>query len=320
MLTGGFLLFLQAFRESSGAMLNSFLMSCTDMGNLPIILFLIGALYWCYDKKLGEYLLVSLSFARIVTSFTKLTVCEYRPWISNPKIHPYEEALEGATGYSFPSGHATSSTVLFIGTCLRGKVTKGLKIFLVICLFLICFSRCYLGVHSLEDIIVGIVLSFIVLFIVGKVFDKYEDNPKFDLIILAAGIILSVLFLVYAMFKSYPMNYDSAGKLIVDPAKMSFEAFKDFGFSVGTLLSWVIERRFVKFSCEGPIDCRILRVAGAYLGYLVLMHVMYPLIKGCFAPQVANFINFFMFPFYVVLLVPVIIKFFQNRKKDVYCE
>ena len=281
-------------------------------------MFLIGALYWCYDKKLGEYLLVSFAFSRILNSFVKLTACVYRPWVDDSRIHPFEGALEDATGYSLPSGHATSSGILFLGTLFKGNFTKGLKIFSIIALFLICFSRVYLGVHSLLDIVVGLIVALVPLFIVSKIFDKYEDNPNLDLILLACGIVLSVLLIAYATFKAYPMDYDAAGKLIVDPVKMALEAYKDVGFCMSILISWVIERRFINFSCEGPIDRRILRVSGAYVGYLILMNILYPLIKSSFVPQIANLINFFMFPCFVVLIVPAVIKFFQNRNKDVY--
>lgn len=180
------------------------------------------------------------------------------------------------------------------------------------------FTRCYFGVHSLADVIGAFIISLIILFVVGKLFDKLEDNPNFDLIIVGEGILLSVLLLAYATFKSYPMDYDSAGKLIVDPAKMAIDAYNDVGFSVGVLVPWVIERRFIKFTSDGPLDCKFLRIAGAYIGYMILMYVLYPLIKASFAPQLANFLNFFIFPFYVILIVPAVIKFFQNRKKDVY--
>lgn len=317
-LTSVFILFLQGLRDASGGLFDQFFMTCTGFGNIHIILFLIGVLYWCYDKKLGEYLLVSMAVARIFNSFTKLTACVYRPWVTDPNIKPFEEALPDATGYSLPSGHATSSGILFLGTYLKGNVTKGLKIFAIICLLLICFSRCYLGVHSLMDIVVGLIIVLISLFIGSKIMDKLENNPKFDLIVLGAGFVLCIVLITYATFKSYPMDYDSAGKLIVDPAKMALEAYKDSGFCLGILISWVIERRFIKFSSEGPLDRRILRVGGAYLGYLVLMNILYPLIKTSLPPQIANFLAFFMFPLYVVLIVPAIIKFFQNRHEDVY--
>ena len=93
-----FLLFLQGIRESVGGPLNTFFMNCTNFGNLSIILFLIAMIYWSYDKKLGEYLLVSLSFSRLANSFAKLTACVYRPWMANSNIHPYEKALESSTG------------------------------------------------------------------------------------------------------------------------------------------------------------------------------------------------------------------------------
>ena len=314
-LTTAFLLFLQGIRESVGGPLNTFFMNCTDFGNLPIILFLIAMVYWSYDKKLGEYLLVSLSFSRLANSFTKLTACVYRPWVADSNIHPYEKALEASTGYSFPSGHITSGTIFFIGSIIRGNITKGLKFFFIFCLVLIAFTRCYFGVHYLSDVIGAFIISLIVLFIVGKLFDKLAN---FDLVIVGAGILLSILLLVYATFKSYPMDYDSAGKLIVDPAKMAIDAYKDVGFTIGVLIPWVIERRFIKFTSDGPLDCKFLRIAGAYVGYMILMYALYPLIKASFAPQLSNFLSFFMFPCYVILIVPAVIKFFQNRKKDVY--
>lgn len=170
------------------------------------------------------------------------------------------------------------------------------------------------------DIIVGLIVALISLFIGAKLLKKVEDNPNFDLIILGVGIVFCAILIVYATFKSYPMDYDSAGKLIVDPAKMALEAYKDSGFCLGILISWVIERRFINFSSEGPIDRRFLRIGGAYIGYLVLMKMLCPLIKSSLTPQIANFLAFFMFPLYVVLIVPAVIKFFQNRSKDVYDE
>ena len=316
--TTEFLLFLQQLRAASGGILDPFFATITNLGNLPIILLLIGILYWSYDKKLGEYLLVSLAFSRIVNSFTKLTACVYRPWITDSRIKPYAAVLKDATGYSFPSGHATSGTIFFLGTSLKGKITKGLKIFLVVAFAVLCFTRCWFGVHYLTDIIGGIILSLIVLWIVSKLFDKLESNPNFDLIILTAGIVFSILLLVYATFKAYPMDYDTAGKLIVDPAKMVVDAYKDVGFTLGILIPWVIERRFIKFSTNGPKNRRIMRAVGAVAGYPLLMYIIYPLIKASLSAPLAALINFFIFPCYVILIIPLIIKFFQKRNPDIY--
>ena len=114
--------------------------------------------------------------------------------MADSNIHPYEKALETATEYSFPRGHITSGTILFIGPIIKGNITKGLQFFFIFCLVLMAFTRCYFGVHYLSDVIGAFIISLIILFIVGKLFDKLEDNPNFDLIILGAGILLSICF------------------------------------------------------------------------------------------------------------------------------
>ena len=107
------LIFLEAIREATGGIFNKFFLDVSYIANLPETVFIIAIIYWCFDKKLGEYLLISLTFARSITATIKNIAAVYRPWILDPNIHPLKEAMEEATGYSFPSGHATTSTILF---------------------------------------------------------------------------------------------------------------------------------------------------------------------------------------------------------------
>ena len=121
----------------------------------------------------------------MVNGFAKVTACVYRPWIMDSRVHPVKEAIAGATGYSFPSGHATSATFLFLGPVLRGKFSKALNIGLICCFILVAFSRNYVGVHSILDVIFAFIFTFIVLIIISKLFDKLEfmcsySNFSFD--------------------------------------------------------------------------------------------------------------------------------------------
>ena len=195
----------------------------------------------------------------------------------------------------------------------KRNISKALKIVLILCLILICLSRCYLGVHTPLDVVFGVLFSLIVLIIFKKVFDKYEDKPNFDLIILGVGIISSILLIIYSTFKGYPMDYDSAGKLIVDPTKMALDSFKNAGFSIGILLSWVIERRFIKFSVEGNLESKVLRALVGFIGFEILLTVISPLVVTLFSKQVGNFISYFLFPVYCIILIPFFTKYFQNR-------
>ena len=120
------LLFLENFRQISGGIFDNFFVTCSYFGLFPMILLLISFIYWCFDKKLGEYLLVSLSFTRIVNGFIKIGACVYRPWILNPNLHPLKEAMAEATGYSFTSGHTTSATILFCGIPIKKEISQKL--------------------------------------------------------------------------------------------------------------------------------------------------------------------------------------------------
>ena len=303
------LLFLQFIREITRGIFDAFFVNCSLFGETNVIIFIIVAVYWCLDKKLGEYLLVSQAAADLVNGLAKITACIYRPWILDSRIHPVKEALPGATGYSFPSGHTTNATTLFGGAFLRGNFPKALNIALICCLVLVGFSN-YLGVHSILDVIFGFIFTFAVLLVVSKLFDKLEDNPKLDIIISAVGIAISILIVIYALTKSYPMDYDAAGKLIVDPAILTIDTFKNAGLAVATFIFWPIERRFIKFSTDGTLEEKVTRFIFGYIGLTLVIFVIMPLFGKT---QIGGFLQNFVMMTFVILIYPAIIKFFQNR-------
>lgn len=80
----------------------------------------------------------------------------------------FEDPIQTLTSYSFPSGHAMGSTVFF-GTLaaiviwqVRDRRLCGLAIAIAgLFVALICFSRIYLGVHYLSDVIAGFLAGVI---------------------------------------------------------------------------------------------------------------------------------------------------------------
>ena len=303
-------MFLQFLRQSTGGLFDPLFLAFTYFGEPTVALVIISIIYWCLDKKLGEYLILSRASAYLVNSIVKVTACVYRPWILDSRIHPVKEAIAGSTGYSFPSGHVTTATGLFGGLALRGKFSRALKIVLIIALVLVAFSRVYLGVHTVPDVVFGFILTLIVLVVFSKLFDKLEEHPNLDIIISSLGIVISILVVIFTLTKSYPMDYDAAGKLIVDPVIMTIDTFKSAGLGVGLFLSWPIERRFICFSADGSIKSKLAR---AVLGLIALLFIFIG-INMLFGDTPARaFWQCFAIMILVMLIYPAIIKFFQDR-------
>ena len=293
-----------------GGVFDPLFLACSYFGKPAIAIIIISLIYWCFNKKLGEYLILSLTSAYVVNGIVKIIACVYRPWILDSRIHPVEDAIPDATGYSFPSGHVTTATTLFGGIALKGNLLKALKIVLIICVVLVAFSRIYLGVHTVPDVVFGFIVTFIVMLIFSKLFEKLEENPNLDIIISVIGIVISVLVVIFAFTKSYPMDYDAAGNLIVDPIIMTIDTFKSAGMAIGVFLCWPIERRFINFSIEGTAKIKAIR---AIFGLMVLLFAMG--ITLLFEESIiGGFLQSLLIMVVIVLIYPAIIKFFQNRK------
>ena len=79
------------------------------------------------------------------------------------------------TGFSFPSGH-TTMIVVFFGLIIylfsKKKIKKVNSLIAILIIFLIGFTRVYLRVHWLTDIIGGFILGGIILFLTILTFKK----------------------------------------------------------------------------------------------------------------------------------------------------
>jgi membrane-associated phospholipid phosphatase len=139
----------------------------TLLGNVQIVLSLalvVTVLFWLWNKRAYIFpLWVSLGGSYLVTILGKVVLHRQRP----PGIGAYDEIF-----YSFPSGHATISLAFygFIAYFLmRHIVTWRNRLnFSFVAIMLIAaigFSRLYLGVHYLSDVLGGYLLGLVWLII-----------------------------------------------------------------------------------------------------------------------------------------------------------
>ncbi len=303
-----YLLLLQNLREATGGVLNGAFELITKLGEASIVTLLVAFVYWCVDKREGIFLMLTFYYNRVINGFLKITACVYRPWIRDARVVPVPEAMADATGYSFPSGHSANATSFFGGLAYNKKYPKIFRVLMVILVLLVGFSRNYLGVHTPQDVIVSIVLAVVLLFAFRRLLDWVDQNPTKDWIVLLAGVALCVLLVVYASLKGYPVDYDAAGEVIVDPAKMPIDSFKNAGMGLGFIVGWFLERRFIKFETEGKWYFRVLRYVVCVAVYELLKTYAAPLITGAVAGGVGKALEQFVLILYITAGAPVLIR------------
>ena len=253
-----YLLFLQNIRESTGRVFDEFFNALSKFA-VDILPFLGYIIFWSVSKKWGYRFMITLWCGEVINGLLKLIVCAYRPWIRSDKINPAGDSKVAATGYSFPSGHSTVATIHY-GTIFawQRKKRMWLAIVCAVLLFLTCFSRNYLGVHTPQDVLVGFGVSVVLIIVVGFSQKKLEGNQKAVDILTFAGIAAVLGVLIFVMFKPYPMDYDANGNLLVDPQRMMNDTFKACGGFIGLMIGSYIERHFIRY--EVPAGAAALPV------------------------------------------------------------
>ena len=307
-----FLLILQQFREGAGKVLSEFLAKMTFLGELNTVLVIMAVIYWCVSKDFGTYLLMGWSGYRLVNGVLKVTACAYRPWIRDARIVPYGNSMTTATGYSFPSGHSMNAASAYGGVVVRRDVPRALRVILGAVVVLVAFSRCYLGVHTPQDVLVGMAAGMLVMWLTVRLMRWVAEHPQKDIWVAAIGILLAVAVAAYAALKPYPEDYDAAGKLLVDGTKMANDTFKGVGWCMAFLVGWILERRFVNFTTDVPRLQKLTRLAGGLLGYYAVSLILVPLIKGWIPGFAGTLTSCFFQMFYVSFLFPCCMR---SRKK-----
>ena len=308
------LLAFQNFRNGIGIIFVDFFKKMTFFGELNTTLVFLGIIYWCISKELGTYLMMGWSGNRLVNGFLKVTFCAYRPWIRDPRIIPHGDSMLTATGYSFPSGHSTNAASIFGGTAMKTDLPRSIRVALFVVVLLVGLSRMFLGVHTPQDILIGISASLLVMFLTLKLMNWLDSNPSKDILVACIGIALSIALAVYAALKSYPVDYDANGKIIVEGAKMANDTFKAVGWVSAFLIGWVLEKRFVGFTTETTAVKKLGRALFGLLGYYSVSFVLNSQIKLWLSGPAATIITCFLQMFYISFLFPFCIKKFEKAE------
>ena len=212
----------------------------TYLGEELFLISVICALYWCFNKKLATQIGLTFITSGMLVQGLKITFRIPRPWVLDPTFKPVGTAVEAATGYSFPSGHTQSATSLFAPLSFHTKKLL-LKLFYVVCFLLVAFSRMYLGVHTLKDVAVAVLLTCSISFFI----DKYQDI-LIDVVKNTKGICLIVLVIGIALCCYSPLLHHFG----LIEAHYVDDCYKIAGAAMGFSFAWYLERTKLNFSTQ----------------------------------------------------------------------
>ena len=309
-----YLLFLQNFRNATGGVFNEFFNALSKFA-VDILPFLPYIIYWCVNKRLGYRFIATTWIGEVLNGVIKLTVCAYRPWIRSDQIVPAGDSKTAATGYSFPSGHTLAATMHYGNTAVwQWNKRRWISILCGVLILLTGFSRNFLGVHTPQDVAVGMTEGVVLIIIIGIIEKRVHGNDKVLDILTLVGILATVGVILYISFKPYPMDYVD-GQLLVDPQKMMNDSFKACGGFLGFLIGSYIERHFIRYEIpEGSSALPIMACVGFALmiafKQLLAPATIVPLMGGHWGNMAARF----LMVMFAIVIWPLVIRKTCSKK------
>ena len=282
---------------------------------VDILPFLPYIIYWCVNKRLGYRFIATTWIGEVINGVIKLTVCAYRPWIRSDQIVPAGDSKTAATGYSFPSGHTLAATMHYGNTAVwQWNKRRWISILCGVLILLTGFSRNFLGVHTPQDVAVGMTEGVVLIIIIGIIEKRVHGNDKVLDILTLVGILATVGVILYISFKPYPMDYVD-GQLLVDPQKMMNDSFKACGGFLGFLIGSYIERHFIRYEIpEGSTALPIMACVGFALmiafKQLLAPATIVPLMGGHWGNMTARF----LMVMFAIVIWPLVIRKTCSKK------
>jgi membrane-associated phospholipid phosphatase len=264
---------LQSFRSE---FMDLFFQFWTFFGEELVLIGILGFLYWCYDKKTGETIGLTVFISLVINSVVKVIFQRTRPYV-DPANEIEGIRVETAGGYSFPSGHTQGAGVAF-GSLAIWIRKRWLTIISIIIIVMVAISRMYLGVHYLSDVVVGGLLGVGLAFLFHHLFEKTIDRQKIYRISLFSSLALFVISFVVYLFIS-----KSEG--LVSRPQAFYNSMEGVGKMVGAIAGFVLgvgfETKKVHFENHRILWKNILRFllgVGIVMGVRIGLKALFGLI------------------------------------------
>jgi membrane-associated phospholipid phosphatase len=254
----------------------------TSLGGESIYLFLIPTIYWCIDAGIGLRLGLVLILNDSLNFFFKYLFHAPRPYWLDTRVR----AFSPETSFGIPSGHSQTSSGawLFMLASYRQLWFTFLALILI---FLIGFSRVFLGAHFISDVLGAWLISGLFVFSFLKIEPKITTRVTQLKMSTQMGLAF-VTSLIVILFTIAPVLVLSPTYVLpatwVRNAAVAYPDVKISSFSItsaftvsgtwfGLLagLSWTWNKMGA-FNSRGPLFHRLVRYFIGGLGGLIILN------------------------------------------------
>ncbi|NCB50422.1 MAG: phosphatase PAP2 family protein [Clostridia bacterium] len=277
----------------------------TELGGETAFMVVAIILFWCVDKRYGYYILTTGFTGTILNQFLKITFRIPRPWVQDSNFTIVESAKEGATGYSFPSGH-TQNAVSTFGGMARWTKSWGSRALFCAVVVAVAFSRMYLGVHTPLDVGVSFILGIVLVFALYPVFRDMEERPKTMYIIFSAMLILTIAYIAYTDFRPFPADIDADN---LESARKA--GYTMLGSVSAMFLSFHLDRKYIRFETGAKIPAQIAKVVLG-LGIVLALKILLkePLLTLFDGSNAAHAVRYFIIVLFAAAIWPMTFRWF----------
>ena len=236
--------------------LDTVMAAITHLGEETV--FMVAALFvfWCVSKRHGYYLLAIGFAGTVLNQFLKLLFRIPRPWVLDSNFTIVESARVQATGYSFPSGHSQNAIGTF-GGIARFTRRKWVRVAAIVAAVLVPLSRMYLGVHTPLDVGVAAVIAVALVFALYPLMERSDSRHGVMGAVLAVMLALAVGYLLFVSLYPFPADVDAANL-----ASGVENAWKLLGATVGMLVGWWLDVRFIHFDTRAVWYVQLIKLVG----------------------------------------------------------
>ncbi len=300
-----FLYFLESVRNP---FLNVLMSVLTYLGSEVAFLAFAMAVFWCFDKRRGYYIMTVGYIGVIINQFLKIMCMIPRPWVLDPNFTTVAGAQADAGGYSFPSGHTQNSTGTYGGIFMFAK-KLWVRIACIALIVIVPITRMYLGVHTPLDVGVSLLIGAVLVIALYPVFELTKKHPSLMYWLLGGFFLLSIAFTVFGAVYPFSSN--------IDPDNL-YELRKNactlLGATGGVFVFYPIERKYIKFDEKATAWGQIVKML---FGIALVMAVKEGL-KAVFVAVAGSeqlwmrSVRYFAVVAVAMGVVPIFFKYFKN--------